>query len=298
MRVWLKPKAYERRYRRFMRKTYAQMYAEFLRRLCKLPCFQKNKSGRIGSGEDNNDAVALEKDSNDIGLLIAGMILFWQELQPSTLVTIRGYFNAVDAYNDDQFVSVVKNLTGLTLAKSSQLRFQQPQLTSPLAQLSLTFGDDADVYRMEPYLKVLQNTWITSQTAYINGTILSVFNEVELIIKSGLLNGTTRDIVLEILRKKFELSENRADRYADDQVNTLDTQLTEKRQQSLNGDEYTWVTMRDERVRGDPLGLYPNARPSHYARDNQVFRWDSPPEGGHPGVAPGCRCTAVFRLPR
>lgn len=33
-------------------------------------------------------------------------------------------------------------------------------------------------------------------------------------------------------------------------------------------------------------------RSEHAERDGKVFDWDNPPEGGHPGEAPNCRCRA------
>ena len=50
---------------------------------------------------------------------------------------------------------------------------------------------------------------------------------------------------------------------------------------------YVWRTRRDGKVR------------SHHAeREGQVFAWDEPPEGGHPGEDYGCRCTAEAYLPQ
>lgn len=44
---------------------------------------------------------------------------------------------------------------------------------------------------------------------------------------------------------------------------------------------YRSRTRRDGRV-----------RPSHAANDGKIFAWEAPPETGHPGAAPGCRCVA------
>ncbi|MEO0382951.1 MAG: phage minor head protein [Pseudomonadota bacterium] len=41
------------------------------------------------------------------------------------------------------------------------------------------------------------------------------------------------------------------------------------------------------RTRGDG-----SVRSSHAQNDGKVFAWDNPPPTGHPGDAPGCRCTA------
>lgn len=44
---------------------------------------------------------------------------------------------------------------------------------------------------------------------------------------------------------------------------------------------YIWRTRGDGKVRS-----------AHAERDGKVFSWDDPPEGGHPGEAPNCRCRA------
>ena len=49
---------------------------------------------------------------------------------------------------------------------------------------------------------------------------------------------------------------------------------------------YIWRTRRDGKVRS-----------SHAEREGQIFSWDDPPQGGHPGEDYGCRCTAEPYLP-
>lgn len=44
---------------------------------------------------------------------------------------------------------------------------------------------------------------------------------------------------------------------------------------------YIWRSRRDR-----------HTRPTHRARDGQVFSWDNPPDGGHPGEDYNCRCRA------
>ena len=50
---------------------------------------------------------------------------------------------------------------------------------------------------------------------------------------------------------------------------------------------YLWRTRRDAKVRS-----------SYAERDGQIFSWEDPPEGGHPGEDHGCRCTAEPYLPQ
>lgn len=57
--------------------------------------------------------------------------------------------------------------------------------------------------------------------------------------------------------------------------------INQLRQQDLGIERYIWRSQDDARVRA-----------SHAEYDDHVFRWDEPPEGGHPGQAHNCRCYA------
>lgn len=57
--------------------------------------------------------------------------------------------------------------------------------------------------------------------------------------------------------------------------------LNQAQQKAMEIDFYVWITQRDFRV-----------RKSHIERNDQIFRWDTPPNGGHPSIDFGCRCYA------
>lgn len=57
--------------------------------------------------------------------------------------------------------------------------------------------------------------------------------------------------------------------------------INQLRQQDLGIERYIWRSQDDAKV-----------RESHADYDDQVFRWDEPPAGGHPGQAHNCRCYA------
>lgn len=57
--------------------------------------------------------------------------------------------------------------------------------------------------------------------------------------------------------------------------------VNELRQRGLGVRQYIWRSRDDSKVRS-----------AHAAHDDQVFSWDNPPEGGHPGQAFNCRCIA------
>ncbi|UWQ63825.1 minor capsid protein [Leisingera caerulea] len=57
--------------------------------------------------------------------------------------------------------------------------------------------------------------------------------------------------------------------------------INQLRQETLGIEQYIWRSQDDAKVRD-----------SHAAYDDRMFRWDEPPEGGHPGEAHNCRCYA------
>jgi len=57
--------------------------------------------------------------------------------------------------------------------------------------------------------------------------------------------------------------------------------INQLRQQDLGVERYIWRSQDDAKVRD-----------SHAEYDDNVFRWDEPPAGGHPGQPHNCRCYA------
>lgn len=85
----------------------------------------------------------------------------------------------------------------------------------------------------------------------------------------------------------------RARLIARDQLAKWTGELNRIRQTQLGITSYVWSTSLDERVRGNPSGKYPNAKPSHWAKEGKEFKWADPPKDtGHPGNDYQCRCTA------
>ena len=99
---------------------------------------------------------------------------------------------------------------------------------------------------------------------------------------------------------RFGVSATNAKRIARDQTNKTIGDLTKVRHEQAGVTEYIWRTAEDERVVGEPGGLYPtgNSRHMNHAeRDGKRFRWDNPPPDGHPGQAIQCRCVAQAVIP-
>lgn len=163
----------------------------------------------------------------------------------------------------------------------------------------------------EPVLK----GWTNRNVNLIKGLTDDYVKQINETVLKGFNQGTTADELARQLSKvNKNFTGNRSRLIARDQVNKLNGAMTRRRQRDAGVALYIWRTAGDERVRGNPSGLYPKARPSHSVMNGKVCRWDNPmlyadtieeaqagkwkqrsSIGGvelHPGFAIQCRCSA------
>jgi SPP1 gp7 family putative phage head morphogenesis protein len=82
---------------------------------------------------------------------------------------------------------------------------------------------------------------------------------------------------------------------ARDQTAKVTSAVTESRHKAVGIKKYKWRNSQDQRVVGNPSGLYPKGNKghgNHWVRENKVFYYARPPFDGNPGQAYNCRCTA------
>ena len=99
------------------------------------------------------------------------------------------------------------------------------------------------------------------------------------------------------IKEEFGITDRHARFIARDQTHKFYSSLTEISSKQLGLDDYVWHNSRDSRVRGNPSGLYPNAKHNHWTREGKVFSYKKPPAGGNPGQDFGCRCYSEPILP-
>jgi hypothetical protein len=116
------------------------------------------------------------------------------------------------------------------------------------------------------------------------------------------------ETVDQIMKLSDKMTGYRARVIALDQVGKLQYAITRQQFESIGMDGYIWTSARDEKVRGNPFGIYPKAVPSHWEIDGKICKYSDPTvfsEDGrkwekrtslmplvHPGQAILCRCTA------
>ena len=161
----------------------------------------------------------------------------------------------------------------------------------------------------EPWLKNVLETWSSEQVTLITKATQDMLDTVARRIRDGVKVGKSAKEVAALINADLPgISYRRARIIARDQTAKLNSSLTQGRMTDAGMETYIWDTAQDERVRGDPSGLYPKALPSHFVMQGKICRWDDPTvwlENGewvkragdapyfHPGMAIMCRCVAV-----
>lgn len=133
---------------------------------------------------------------------------------------------------------------------------------------------------------------VQRNVALIRGLTGDVAKRLEAQLLQALTQGLNNAEIAKIITKEFGIGKRRAALIARDQAASFNGDLNRIRQTALGVTEYQWSTSLDERVRGNPEGRYPNARPSHWDREGKTFKWSDPPSDGHPGQPINCRCVA------
>lgn len=128
--------------------------------------------------------------------------------------------------------------------------------------------------------------------ALIRGVTDDLAKRIETTILDMVTQGRSNAAIAEALGEAFGFGRKRAKLIARDQAAKFNAALNRLRQQQAGVTEYVWWTVLDERVRGNPSGKYPNAKPSHWDRHGKTFKWSAGPADGNPGEPINCRCIA------
>lgn len=139
------------------------------------------------------------------------------------------------------------------------------------------------------------DAWAEENTALITNLAQSYLSKVTTAVNSGFRDGLSWRDISKNIQAETGVAKRRADLIARDQVATMNMQVTKQRAADLDIKQFVWRTMEDQRVRGNPSGLYPKAKPSHYARNGKTYNWSdgAGSQDKFPGLAVNCRCYAA-----
>lgn len=164
---------------------------------------------------------------------------------------------SVDTFNEAQFHAVLRSVYGVDILTGAP-----------------------------PGLRAALSSWEVQNIQLIKSIPVESLGRMQNKIVNALQTGQTMRDTQKAIVEEFGVASRRAELIARDQVGKLNGQLTELRQTDIGVDSYTWRGVLDSRE-----------RPEHVAREGQVFRWDQPPDDGHPGQPVQCRCIAEPNLP-
>ena len=161
-----------------------------------------------------------------------------------------------------------------------------------------TLGIDLmeDYYSGDFYKQEMQ-LWVDVNVLKIKSIPNTMLDEMKQIILDGYTLGKTIRQIQKEIQKSYNVTKQKADMLARDQIATLNAQITQYQQRDAGVSRYEWSTSRDERVRD-----------CHAALEGMTFSWDAPPEMWyttkkkgivftgrhcHPGEDYQCRCCAI-----
>lgn len=158
----------------------------------------------------------------------------------------------------------------------------------------------------------MKNLWMEENFDAIKGLAEEYNKKLESILITGLMAGWTyNEFADQIQLLNNRIVKGRSAFIARGQTGNLTGSIIKNYAKSIGNDEYMWQTALDERVRGNPIGRYPKAVPSHWAMEGIVCKWSDnsvySADGGRtwkkrtpimeklpPGFAWACRCTAAI----
>lgn len=130
----------------------------------------------------------------------------------------------------------------------------------------------------DPRLAPVLRQFIHENVSLVRKLRGATLDHLETIVHRGIASGASPDDIGSEISKRFGVSERHARFIARDQVQKLNSAVTELRHAELGIREFDWWTMRD-----------PKVRPAHKVLHGRRFAYSDPPLD-LPGRACGCRC--------
>lgn len=187
--------------------------------------------------------------------------------------------------------SAIEKLADEFASKTST--WQRVQLNR---QTRAAFG--TDIFAGDRNLRNRVANFASENVSLIKGITDELASKVEKTVTRALTSATLHGDLATQLEDQFGYPTRRAEFIARDQIGKLYGQINATRQQELGVERFVWRCVNDDRTRGNPGGIYPDADPSHWHLNGKTFRYDDPPEAGTdgepclPGEAILCRCWA------
>jgi uncharacterized protein with gpF-like domain len=162
----------------------------------------------------------------------------------------------------------------------------------------------------EDWWPLARNMWRQRNYDAVQGDMRNYIGRINMLTEKAVTSGLSVKELAKQIASLDDKLKGRAAFIARDQIGKLNGDITQRRMEDVGLTMYIWETSGDERVRGNPGGKYPDAKPSHWLMDGALCLWSDStvfsqdggktwiprPSGAvllHPGSDYLCRCTAI-----
>ena len=177
---------------------------------------------------------------------------------------------------------------------------------------SAELGFGFDISQLPDFIGYRQfiNASIQKNLAEIKNLRTETMYKLEMSLRTAIEKGTSISQLTNELMSTNQHTRQRAALIARNEIKNLTSQLNQRRAVNAAFEVYAWQNAGDQRVRGNPNGWYPKAKPSHWIMEGLYCRYDndtvySADKGktwkkrtskmpkGKPGEEINCRCLAL-----
>lgn len=221
--------------------------------------------------------------------IILGVLQVYEKAKPALIEGARADRSALtmDAFGISDIVSALRGSFSQAIALADNplrdlFRGEGARHDSRwIEQVNSVIGVDLKAVVTSEQIQPSIDLATRRNVALIKGLTDEVAAKIEVAITDLVSRGASTKEIAAKLTEIGGFGKKRAQLIAITEANKFNGELNQIRQTQAGVSRYTWSTVRDKRV-----------RPSHRAREGQVYRWDTPPAGGPPGSEPRCRCIA------
>lgn len=221
--------------------------------------------------------------------IILGVLQVYEKAKPALIEGARADRSALtmDAFGISDIVSALRGSFSQAIALADNplrdlFRGEGARHDSRwIEQINSVIGVDLKAVVTSEQIQPSIDLATRRNVALIKGLTDEVAAKIEVAITDLVSRGASTKEIAAKLTEIGGFGKKRAQLIAITEANKFNGELNQIRQTQAGVSRYTWSTVRDKRV-----------RPSHRAREGQVYRWDTPPAGGPPGSEPRCRCIA------
>lgn len=145
-----------------------------------------------------------------------------------------------------------------------------------------------DDYYHGDFYKTTLEEWLQENINLIESIPKEFLDEFKDTIYQGYISGNTITDLSKQVQERYGVSKSKSRMLARDQLGKLNAQISQFQQRNVGSNKYKWKTAGDGN----------RVRKSHRKLNNEIRRWDDPPEVAsgrkcHPGEDYQCRCVAI-----